>query len=188
MNSFSRPLLLLLVLVGLVVRPLAAQSSAPPVMAASADVSFERVVLPKYELEYRVPSTWETTRQNLDSALITAYISPDQSMMLYIGKLRGGAGTLTPGQALYQLTEQFGVPVNKQYATSYNGLSFLETTGTGQMDGRVLRYDALAAHHRGHVVLIYLMATPDAFLTHEPLIQEILHSIAPFPEQKRRRR
>ncbi|SDX43190.1 hypothetical protein [Hymenobacter psychrophilus] len=175
-------------LAGLVVGPLAAQSSAPPVVGASAGMSFERVVLPKYELEYQVPSTWKITQHNLDSTLITAYVSPDQNMVLYIGKLRGGADDLTPGQALYQLTEQFGVPVNKQYATAYNGLNFLETTGTGQMDGRILRYDALAAHHRGHVVLIYLLATPDAFLTHEPLIQEILHSLAPFPELKKRRR
>ncbi|RFP65600.1 hypothetical protein D0N36_07840 [Hymenobacter lapidiphilus] len=184
--QLHQALLLALLLAGFAAGPLAAQPTSPA--TAATGVSFERVIMPGYELQYRVPTTWQTTRQNLDSTVLMTYVSPDQSMLLFISKLRGGADNLTPGQALYQLTEQFGVPVNKQYATSYHGLSFLETTGTGQIDGRMLRYDALAAHHRGHVVLIYLLATPDAFLTHEPMIQEILHSLAPFSEPKQRRR
>ncbi|SHI86398.1 hypothetical protein SAMN02745146_1735 [Hymenobacter daecheongensis DSM 21074] len=162
--------LLLLLLLSMLPLRLRAQAAAP----------LEWVRNPQYQLQYRVPADWNKLRQATDTTLALTHMSPDQNMMLFIGKLRGAAANMTPEQALFHLTEKFGVPINKQYATAYNGIRFLETTGTGSMDGRALRYDALAAHHRGHVLLIYILATPDAFMNHEPLMQEILHSMAPY--------
>ncbi|UYZ62771.1 hypothetical protein [Hymenobacter weizhouensis] len=135
---------------------------------------------PQYRLQYQVPSNWQQVRQATDTTLALTHLSPDQSLLLYIGKLQGAAARMTPAQALFHLTEQFGVPVNKQYATSYNGIKFLETTGMGTLQGRALRYDAMAATHQGHVLLIYVSAPPDAFFTHEALLTSILHSMAPY--------
>jgi hypothetical protein len=48
----------------------------------------------------------------------------------------------------------------------------------------LLRYDALAARPRGHVLLVCVSGTPDAFLTHEPLVRHILHSMAPYKPRR----
>ena len=37
-----------------------------------------------------------------------------------------------------------------------------------------------AGHHSGWWLLIYVLASPDAFMTHEQLVQDILHSMAPY--------
>jgi|GEM_PF-1205569 len=140
-----------------------------------------------YELSYRIPAAWRQVRQATDTTVTLSYLSPDETMTLFIVKLRGAADRLTPAQALYQLTESFGVPVNKQYATRYNRLDFLETTGSGQRQGQTLRYDALAARHRGHVLLVYALATPDAFINHEALLNQVLHSFADYRPKPARR-
>lgn len=152
----------------------------PLVVRAQEAPALELVRSPQYQLQYRLPAGWSQMRQATDTTLSLMHLSPDKEMVLYIGKLRGAAASMTPAQALYHLTEKFGVPVNKQFATTYNGIKFVETTGVGTLEGRSVRYDALAAHHRGHVVLVYIFATPDAFMAHEPLMQDILHSLAPY--------
>lgn len=135
---------------------------------------------PQYRLQYQVPSNWQQVRQATDTTLALTHLSPDKTLLLYIAKLHGAAARMTPAQALFHLTEQFGVPVNKQYATTYNGIRFVETTGMGTLQGQRLRYDAMAATHQGHVLLIYVSAPPDAFFTHEALLTSILHSMAPY--------
>lgn len=152
----------------------------PAALYAQQAAPFELVRSPQYQLQYRIPADWNKLRQATDTTLALTHMSPDNELMLFIGKLQGAAAGMSPTQALYHLTERFGVPVNKQFATTYNGIQFLETTGTGMLDGKPLRYDALAANHRGHVLLIYILATPDAFVNHELLVQDILHSLAPY--------
>ena len=151
---------------------------------SAPEIHYETVRSAQYQLQYRVPAGWDQVRQATDTTVALTHLSPGRDMMLYIGQLRGAAERMTPNQALYHLAEQFGVSVNKQFATTYNGIEFLETTGTGSRDGQVLRYDALAARHRGHVLLICVSGTPDAFTTHEPLVQNILHSIAPYKARR----
>jgi len=160
-------LLLFLLLLSL---PLYAQKVAPLELVRSS----------QYQLQYRVPANWNKLSQATDTTIALTHLSPDNGLMLFIGKLRGAAANMTPAQALYHLTEKFGVPVNKQFATTYNGIRFTETTGTGTLEGQPIRYDALAAHHRGHVVLVYVMGSPDAFMNHELLVQDVLHSLAPY--------
>ena len=143
------------------------------------EIHYESVRSSQYQLQYQVPAGWDQLRQTNDTTVSVTHISPGRDMMLYIGQLRGAAARMTPNQALYHLAEQFGVTVNKQFSTTYNGIQFLETTGSGNRDGQVLRYDALAAQHRGHVLLICVSGTPDAFTTHEPLMQHVLRSLAP---------
>ena len=160
--------------------PLGLRAQSAPV------VHYESVRSPQYQLQYQVPTGWDQVRQANDTTVSLTHFSPGRDLMLYIGQLRGAADRMTPNQALHHLAEQFGVTVNKQFATAYNGIQFLETTGTGSRDGQVLRYDALAARHRGHVVLICVSGTPDAFMTHEPEVQHILHSLAPYLPKGRR--
>ncbi|TGE16554.1 hypothetical protein [Hymenobacter elongatus] len=144
------------------------------------EIQYETVHSAQYQLQYQVPAGWDQVRQASDTTVALTHLSPGRDLMLYISQLSGAAARMTPNQALYHLAEQFGVPVNKQFATTYNGIQFLETTGTGNRDGQLLRYDALAARHRGHVLLICVSGTPDAFMTHEPLVQHVLHSLAPY--------
>ncbi|GAA4010275.1 hypothetical protein GCM10022408_23140 [Hymenobacter fastidiosus] len=144
------------------------------------EIHYESVHSPQYQLQYQVPAGWDQVRQTNDTMVALTHLSPGRDMMLYISQLRGAAARMTPDQALHHLAEQFGITVNKQFATTYNGIQFLETTGTGSHDGQLLRYDALAARHRGHVLLVCVSGTPDAFMTHEPLVQHILHSLAPY--------
>jgi len=153
---------------------------------ASPEVHYDLVHSPQYQLRYQVPTGWDQVRQTTDTTVAITHLSPGRDLLLYIGQLRGAAIRLTPTQALYQLTEQFGVTVNKQFSTVYNGIEFVETTGTGRRDGQLLRYDALAAQHRGHVLLICVSGTPDAFATHEPEVQHTLHSMAPYLPKARR--
>lgn len=163
----------LLLLLALCV-PLGLQAQSVP------EIHYETVQNAQYELQYQVPGGWDVLRQANDTTVALTYVSPGRDLMLYLGQLRGAAARMTPSQALYHLAEQFGVTVNKQFSTTYNGIQFLETTGAGHREGQLLRYDALAARHRGHVLLICVSGTPDAFMNHEPLVQHLLHSLAPY--------
>ena len=148
------------------------------------EIHYESVQSPQYQLQYQVPAGWDQLRQTNDTTVTVTHLSPGRDLLLYIGQLRGAAARMTPEQALYHLAEQFGVTVNKQFATAYNGIQFLETTGAGNREGQLLRYDALAARHRGHVLLICVSGTPSAFATHEPVVQQILHSMAPYKARR----
>lgn len=167
-----------LLLVLALLLPLSLRAQSEP------EVHYEFVHSAQYQLQYHVPAGWDQVRQTNDTTVSLTHFSPSRDMMLYIGQLQGAATRMTPAQALHHLAEQFGVAVNKQFSTSYNGIEFLETTGTGNRDGQLLRYDALAARHRGHVLLICVSGTPDAFMTHEPLVQRILHSMAPYKPRR----
>ncbi len=180
--ALPAPMLLMLLLLLLISPPAAHAQQAPPPVP-----TLDIVHSADYELSYRIPAAWRQVRQATDTTVTLTYLSPDETMTLFIVKLRGAAGRFTPAQALFQLTESFGVPVNKQYATRYNRLDFLETTGSGQRQGRTLRYDALAARHRGHVLLVYALATPDAFMNHEALLNQVLHSFADYRPKTGRR-
>ncbi|GAB2941247.1 hypothetical protein GCM10027048_02140 [Hymenobacter coalescens] len=160
--------------------------AAPLALRAQSTPSppFELVRSQQFQLQYEVPAGWNHLRQATDSSLALTYFSPANDLLVYIGKLSGAQARLTPAQALYQLTEQLGVPVNKQYATAYNNIRFLETTGAGYRDGQMIRYDALAAGHRGHMLLVYVVGTPDAFVTHEPVVQRMLQSLAPYTPRR----
>ena len=162
--------------------PALAQGAAPPLPP------FTRVQNAEYSLRYQVPTAWHHLGQATDSTLTASYLSPDESMMLFVVKLQGAADRLTPTQALYQLSEQFGTAVNKLFSTRYHRLTFVETTGSGQIDGREMRYDALATQHAGHVLLLYVLATPDAFMTHQPVLDKVLRSFAPYKPGRRDRR
>ena len=105
-------------------------------LAQSAPVvHYESVQSPQYQLRYQVPTGWDQVRQANDTTVALTHLSPGRDLMLYIGQLRGAADRMTPNQALHHLAEQFGVTVNKQFATAYNDIQFLETTGTGTRDG-----------------------------------------------------
>ncbi|WP_035566420.1 hypothetical protein [Hymenobacter sp. IS2118] len=171
---------LLLLLIFLL--PLSVRAQSEP------EIHYESVRSSQYQLQYQVPAGWDQMRQANDTTVAITHISPGQDLMLFIGQLRGAAERMTPNQALYHLAEQFGVTVNKQFATTYNGIQFLETTGAGNRDGQQLRYDALVARHRGHVLMICISGTPDAFMTHEPLVRHILNSLAPYKSRREPRR
>lgn len=175
MKSFFFSLLACL-LAALPSSPATAQATAP----APPPLVLDLVKSTDYGISYRVPATWHQLRQATDTTVALTYLSPDETMMFFVVKMRNAAERFTPAQALYHLTEKFGVAVNKQYATRYHKLDFLETTGSGSKEGRELRYDALATRHDGHVLLLYVLATPDAFLTHELMLTEMLHSFAPY--------
>ena len=143
--------------------------------------TFDQVQSPEYGLSYQVPTTWHQLRQSTDTTVALTYLSPDESLMLFVIKMRNAADRFTPAQALYHLTEKFNVPLNKQYSTRYHQLDFLETTGSGRIDGRELRYDARVTTHQGHTLLVYVYATPEKFALQEPLLHRLLDSLTPVP-------
>ena len=62
----------------------------------------------------------------------------------------------------------------------YDSLHFLETTDTGRLDGQPQRYQALAAEHRGHLLLVYITAPPEVFIAHQAEVRRILHSMTTY--------
>ena len=131
-----------------------------------------------------MPAGWSRVHQANDTAVAFIHLSPGRDLMLYIGQLRGAVARMMPNQALHHLAAPFGVSVNKPFATTYNGIRFLKTTGSGSRDGQLLGFDALAARTRGYVLLVCVSGTPDTFLTHEPLVRHILHSMAPYKPRR----
>jgi hypothetical protein len=143
------------------------------------------VRLPQFQLQYHVPADWTPVHQTTDSSLVVTYFNPERTLRFVAGKVRGAAAHTTPTQALAQLARQYGVAVMPPVTASYDGIRFLETTGTGRFDGQPQRYQALAAEHRGHLLLVYITGAPDAFVTHQPEIRRILHSMAPYKSKGR---
>ena len=162
--------LLALILFGLLtanVTPLAAQS-------------LEWIHNPTYRIKYKVPTDWAQVRQANDTMTLVTHVSPANDMMLFIGKFRGAAAHFTPEKALDKLLADFGVNRNRIFPTKYNGISFLETTGSGVMNYHPVQYDAMAATHRGNVILVYVYASPEAYEKHKPMMAEIVHSLSPY--------
>lgn len=142
--------------------------------------SLEWVHNPTYRIKYKVPTDWTQVRQANDTATLVTHVSPANNMMLFIGKLKGASAHLTPEKALANLLTDFGVKGNRVFPTKYNGISFLETTGSGVMNYHPVQYDAMAAVHRGNVILVYVYATPEAYEEHKPMMTEIIHSLSPY--------
>ena len=55
--------------------------------------------------------------QAIDTTLALNYFSPSRDLLFYLDQLR--SARMTPHQALYDLTEQFGVTVNKRFVVTY---------------------------------------------------------------------
>ncbi|UYZ59188.1 hypothetical protein [Hymenobacter latericus] len=161
--------------------------SVSAAFAQTTPEALEWVRNPDYHVQYQVPNSWRVQMDAHDSAAVVTHVDPSGQILLVVAKLRDGARRQSPNEALDGLLRQFGVQGNKRYRTQYNGIEFVETTGSGRMGGRDLRYDALAGHHRGHVLLVYIYATPEAYATHDALLTEVVHSIAPYAAGRRPR-
>lgn len=142
--------------------------------------SLEWIHNPTYRIKYKVPTNWTQVRHANDTMTLVTHVSPANDMMLFIGKLRGAAAHVTPEKALDRLLADFGVKGNRVFPTKYNGISFLETTGSATVNYHPIQYDAMAAVHRGNVILVYVHASPEAYEQHKPMMAEIVHSLAPY--------
>ncbi|TGE16557.1 hypothetical protein [Hymenobacter elongatus] len=166
MNRFLFLLVLLL--------PLGARAQTEP------DGPLQWVRLPQYQLQYHVPADWTPVRQLTDTSLVVTYFNPDRTLRFTAGKVRNAAAHTTPAEALVQLARQYGIAANPPVKATYDGVQFLETTGTGRLDGQPQRYRALAAAHRGHLLLVYVTGAPEAFVAHQAEVRRILHSMTSY--------
>lgn len=141
---------------------------------------------PVYQIKYQVPANWTHIKESNDTITLMTHMSPEGDMMLLVGKLKGAALQVSPQQALEGLLHNFGVPGNRVFQTRYNGIRFLETTGSGTLTNPQtaapfpVHYDAMAANHQGHVILVYVYATTNAYALHRPLLETAFRSIAPY--------
>lgn len=143
----------------------------------------QRVRLAQYELQYYVPATWVCARHATDSCLIITYSSADRTLKFSAGKVWGVAGVTTAEQALAHMASQYDIDLRHQHpvATRYQHLQFLEVSGTTPPTAGPPRcYRALATHHRGHVLLIYVAGSSDTFPAHHAAVESVLHSMAPY--------
>ncbi|RSK49051.1 hypothetical protein [Hymenobacter rigui] len=138
------------------------------------------VRLPQYQLQYHVPADWTPVRQITDSSLVVTYFNPDHTLRFVAGKVQNAAARTTPAEALAQLARQYGVTPPPPVPAAYDGVQFLETAGTGRLDGQPQRYQALAAEHRGHLLLVYITGAPEVFVAHQAEVQRILHSMRTY--------
>ena len=140
------------------------------------------VRLVQYQLQYRVPASWTSVRHATPTNLIITYFNADKTLKFSAGKVWGAAASTTPAQALAHMAEQFEVALGHPTATAYRHLHFLEAKGTSHLNGQLRCCRALAAHHRGHVLLMYVSGQPEAFLAHQHEVELVLHSMAPYQE------
>ena len=154
--------------------PLGARAQTEP------DGPLQWVRLPQYQLQYHVPADWTPVRQTTDSSLVITYFNPGRTLRFIAGKVRNAAARTTPAEALAQLARQYGVAANPPVTATYDGVRFLETVGTGRLDGQPQRYQALAAEHRGHLLLVYITGAPEVFVAHQAEVRRILHSMTAY--------
>jgi len=159
--------------------PLGARAQTEP------DGPLQWVRLPQYQLQYHVPVDWTPEHQTTDSSLVVTYFNPDRTLRFTAGKVRDAAARTTPAEALKRLARQYGLAATPPVKAAYDGVQFLETTGTGRLDGQPQRYQALAAEHRGHLLLVYVTGTPDAFVAHQAEVRRILHSMTSYGKRVR---
>ena len=133
-----------------------------------------------FQVKYEVPAHWQLTQQQTDSVQVLRYHSPDGDAMLWVGQLRGRHATLRPARALQRLLRHLGATRHEEHYTSSHGFDFLESTGTCFVQGRELRFDARVTTYEGHVLLVYLYATPTSFSTQAPVLHRVLDSFAPL--------
>ena len=154
--------------------PLGARAQTEP------DGPLQWVRLPQYQLQYHVPADWAPVRQTTDSSLVVTYFNPDRTLRFTAGKVRDAAARTTPAEALAQLARQYGVAASPPATATYDGVRFLETFGTGHLDGQPQRFQALAAEHRGHLLVVYITGAPEVFATHQAEVRRILHSMTTY--------
>jgi hypothetical protein len=139
-----------------------------------------------FRIKYQIPTDWTHVRHGNDTITFVNHVSPERDMMLFVGKLKGAALHTGPEQALEGLLANFGVEGNRVFQTRYNRIRFFETTGSGVLlgpglfDEQVVRYDAMAAEHRGNIILVYVASTSDSFARHKQLMESVVKSISPY--------
>ena len=133
-----------------------------------------------FQMKYAVPPHWTVTRQRTDSLEVLRYHSPADDARLWVGQLRGRHAALPPARALQRLLRHLGATRHEEHRVSSHGLDFLESTGTCFVGGRELRYDARVTTYQGHVLIVYVYATPAAFATQAPVLHRILDSVTPL--------
>ena len=148
--------------------------------APAAAQDLEPVQNRVFQVKYAVPPHWVVTRQRTDSVEVLRYHSPEDDARLWVGQLRGRHATLPPARALQRLLRHLGATHHEEHRVSSHGFDFLESTGTCFVNGRELRYDARVTTHEGHVLVVYVYATPAAFTTQAPLLHRVLDSLAPL--------
>ena len=143
------------------------------------------VVNRQFQVKYDVPADWHLTRHKTDSLRLTSYSSPDGSTRMWVGELRGKHRHLPPAQALAGLLRHLGATEHEEHNASAHGLDYLESTGTCELGGQELRYDARVTDHQGHVLLIYVYTTPDKFNVQEPFLHQLLDGVTPLQVRHR---
>ncbi|SFQ24746.1 hypothetical protein [Hymenobacter arizonensis] len=137
------------------------------------------VVNRSYQVKYMVPNDWQPTRHITDSLTLTHYLSPDRTMHLWVGQLRGTHSGLPPARALQRLLRHLGATHHREHNAIGHGLDYLESTGTCFVQGRELRYEARLAQHHGQMLVMYVYATPEEFNMQAPLLHQLLDSLTP---------
>lgn len=145
---------------------------------AEPEGEWQWVRLSQYQLCYQIPTSWTPVCHTSARSLVITYFNPDRTLRFTAGKARGAAARFTPAQALTRMALQYGIVGARPIAVAYDGLRFLEITGTSRLDGQPHRYQALVTEHHGHLLLLYMSAPPDVFIAHQPDISRILHSMA----------
>ncbi|TGE16553.1 hypothetical protein [Hymenobacter elongatus] len=133
-----------------------------------------------FQVKYAVPPLWTVTHQRTDSVEVLRYHSPEDDARLWVGQLRGRHAGLPPARALQRLLRHLGATRHEEHRVSSHGFDFLESTGTCFIGGRELRYDARVTTYQGHVLVMYVYATPAAFTTQAPLLHRVLDSLTPL--------
>ena len=133
-----------------------------------------------FQVKYAVPPNWAVTHQRTDSVEVLRYHSPEDDARLWVGQLRGRHAALPPARALQRLLRHLGATRHEEHRVSSHGLDFLESTGTCFVGGREVRYDARVTTHQGHVLVVYVYATPATFTTQAPMLHRVLDSITPL--------
>jgi hypothetical protein len=153
---------------------------------AAAAQSMQWMKNAPFQIKYQIPTDWTHVRQGNDTISFVNHVNPESDMMLFVGKLKGAAVHTGPEQALEGLLASFGVQGNRVFQTRYNRIRFFETTGSGVLvgpglfDEQVVRYDAMAAVHRGNIILVYVASTSDSFSRHKQLMESVVQSISPY--------
>ena len=133
-----------------------------------------------FQVTYAVPPNWPVTHQRTDSLEVLRYHNPEDNARLWVGQLRGRHAALPPARALKRLLRHLGATRHEEHRVSSHGLDFLESTGTCFVGGRELRYDARVTTYQGHMLLVYVYATPAVFTTQAPLLHRVLDSLTPL--------
>ena len=147
----------------------------PPVAAQELELVQNRA----FQVTYAVPPHWALTHQRTDSVEVLRYQSPDDDSRLWVGQLRGRHANVPPARALQRLLRHLGATRHEEHRLSSHGLDFLESTGTCFVGGRELRYDARVTTYQGHMLLVYVYATPAIFTTQASLLHRMLDSLTP---------